>query len=201
MDRLKTANARTAGLSPRLPEWIQEEWLLASVDYGAAQVRSGHLLLALLATDDLARLARDISREFGLISVESLKKELVDITNGSMEAKEATSLGSQSEMAGAPGGDSVTACKTKALDQFTVDLTARARAGQIDPVLGRDSEIRQVIDILTRRRQNNPILTGEAGVGENPLVEGVSLRIAAGDVADPLENVSVANRGFGFLQA
>ena len=201
MDRLKTGNARTPGLSPRLPQWIQEAWLLASVDYGAAQVRSGHLLLALLATDDLARLARDISREFSLISVESLKKDLVDITNGSMEAKEATSLGSQSEIAGAPGGDSVTAGKTKALDQFTVDLTARARAGQIDPVLGRDSEIRQVIDILTRRRQNNPILTGEAGVGKTAVVEGFALRIAAGDVPDPLKNVAVRTLDLGLLQA
>src|SRR5882724_4381848 len=136
MDKLKTGNARTPGLSPRLPQWIQEAWLLASVDYGAAQVRTGHLLLALLATDDLARLAREISREFGAISVESLKKNLVDITAGSAEAREATSLGSQSQ-AGASGGDPVMAGKTKALDQFTVDLTARARAGQIDPVLGR----------------------------------------------------------------
>src|SRR5882762_11627351 len=105
LDRLKTGNARTPGLSPRLPQLIQEAWLLASVDYGAAQVRSGHLLLALLATDDLARLAREISREFGAISVESLKKNLVDITAGSAEAREATSLGSQSQIAGATGGD------------------------------------------------------------------------------------------------
>jgi type VI secretion system protein VasG len=201
MDRLKTGNARTPGLSPRLPQWIQEAWLLASVDYGAAQVRSGHLLLALLATDDLARLARDISREFGSISVESLKKNLIDITAGSAEAKEATSLGSQSEMTGAAGGEAVMAGKTKALDQFTVDLTARARAGQIDPVLGRDFEIRQVVDILTRRRQNNPILTGEAGVGKTAVVEGFALRIAAGDVPDPLKNVAVRTLDLGLLQA
>jgi type VI secretion system protein VasG len=201
MDKLKTGNARTPGLSPRLPQWIQEAWLLASVDYGAAQIRTGHLLLALLATDDLARLAREISREFGSISVESLKKNLVDITAGSAEAKEATGLGSQSEMAGAAGGGPVTAGKTKALDQFTVDLTARARAGQIDPVLGRDFEIRQVIDILMRRRQNNPILTGEAGVGKTAVVEGFALRIAAGDVPDPLKNVAVRTLDLGLLQA
>jgi type VI secretion system protein VasG len=201
MDRLKTGNARTPGLSPRLPQWIQEAWLLASVDYGAAQVRSGHLLLALLATDDLARLAREMSREFGSISVESLKKDLVDITSNSAEAKEATSLGAQAGAAGATGGEAVTAGKTKALDQFTVDLTARARAGQIDPVLGRDFEIRQVVDILTRRRQNNPILTGEAGVGKTAVVEGFALRIAAGDVPDPLKNVAVRTLDLGLLQA
>src|SRR5258707_6137080 len=201
MDRLKTGNARTPGLSPRLPQWIQDAWLLASVDYGGVQVRSGHLFLALLANDDLARLARDISRELCLISVESIKKDLVDITNGSMEAKEATSLGSQSEMAGAPGGDSVTAGKTKALDQFTVDLTARARAGKIDPILGRDSEIRQVIDILTRRRQNNPILTGEAGVGKTAVVEGFAIRIVEGDVPPALRDVTVRTLDLGLLQA
>jgi type VI secretion system protein VasG len=202
MDRLKTGNARTPGLSPRLPQWIQEAWLLASVDYGAAQVRTGHLLLALLATDDLARLAREISREFGSISVESLKKDLVDITANSAEAKEATSLGAQAAgSTGAGGGEPLTAGKTKALDQFTVDLTARARAGQIDPVLGRDFEIRQVVDILTRRRQNNPILTGEAGVGKTAVVEGFALRIAAGDVPEPLRNVAVRTLDLGLLQA
>lgn len=204
MDRLKTGNARTPGLSPRLPQWIQEAWLLASVDYGAAQVRSGHLLLALLATDDLARLAREISREFGSISVESLKKDLVDITSSSAEAKEASSLGAAGAFGAAPGaggGEPMTAGKTKALDQFTVDLTARARAGQIDPVLGRDFEIRQVVDILTRRRQNNPILTGEAGVGKTAVVEGFALRIAAGDVPDPLKNVAVRTLDLGLLQA
>lgn len=201
MDRLKTGNARTPGLSPKLPQWIQEAWLLASVDYGAAHVRSGHLILALLASDDLSRLAREISREFGSISVESLKKDLIDITSNSSEAKEATSLGAQAGGPAATGGEAVMAGKTKALDQFTVDLTARARAGQIDPVLGRDFEIRQVVDILTRRRQNNPILTGEAGVGKTAVVEGFALRIAAGDVPDPLKNVAVRTLDLGLLQA
>src|SRR5437588_81223 len=92
LDKLKTGNARTPGLSPRLPQLIQEAWLLASVDYGAAQVRSGHLLLALLASDDLRRLAREISREFAAVSVESLKKDFAEITSSSAEAREATSL-------------------------------------------------------------------------------------------------------------
>src|SRR2546421_2546763 len=201
LDKLKTGNARTPGLSPRLPQWIQEAWLLASVDYGAAQVRSGHLLVALLGSDDLRRLAREISREFAAVSVESLKKDFAEITGGSAEAREATNLSDQPSATEAATGGPVTGGKTKALDQFTIDLTARARAGKIDPVLGRDFEIRQVVDILTRRRQNNPILTGEAGVGKTAVVEGFALRIAKGDVPDPLKNVSVRSLDLGLLQA
>ncbi len=201
LDKLKTGNARTPGLSPRLPQWIQEAWLLASVDYGAAQVRSGHLLVALLASDDLRRLAREISREFASVSVESLKKDFAGITASSAEAREATSLSDQPLATDAAAGGPVTGGKTKSLDQFTIDLTARARAGKIDPVLGRDFEIRQVIDVLTRRRQNNPILTGEAGVGKTAVVEGFALRIAEGDVPDPLKNVAVRTLDLGLLQA
>src|SRR5438552_9518147 len=201
LDKLKTGNARTPGLSPRLPQWIQEAWLLASVDYGAAQVRSGHLLVALLASDDLRRLAREMSREFASVSVESLKRDFAEITASSAEAREATSLSDQPSATDAAPGGPVTGGKTKSLDQFTIDLTARARAGKIDPVLGRDFEIRQVIDILTRRRQNNPILTGEAGVGKTAVVEGFALRIAAGDVPDPLKNVAVRTLDLGLLQA
>jgi type VI secretion system protein VasG len=201
LDKLKTGNARTPGLSPRLPQWIQEAWLLASVDYGAAEVRSGHLLLTLLASDDLARLAREISKELATISVESLKKNLPDITATSGEAREATALGSAPDVVGAEGGEALASGKGKALDQFTIDLTARAKAGKIDPVLGRDFEIRQVVDILTRRRQNNPILTGEAGVGKTAVVEGFALRIAQGDVPQPLKNVAVRTLDLGLLQA
>jgi type VI secretion system protein VasG len=201
LDRLKTGNARTPGLSPRLPQWIEEAWLLASIDFGAAQIRSGHLLLALLANDDLGRLARDISRQFAAVSTESLKKDFPEITATSSEAREATSLSDQAVAAGADGNQPVAGGKGKALDQFTIDLTARARAGQIDPVLGRDFEIRQVIDILTRRRQNNPILTGEAGVGKTAVVEGFALRVAAGDVPEPLRKVAVRTLDLGLLQA
>lgn len=200
LDKLKTGNARTPGLSPRLPQWIQEAWLLASVDYGATQVRSGHLLIALLATDDLGRLAREISREFRSISVESLKSEFTDITSASVEARDAASLADQPAASG-DGATPATSGKTKALDQFTIDLTARARSGAIDPVFGRDFEIRQVIDILTRRRQNNPILTGEAGVGKTAVVEGFALRVANGDVPTPLKNVAVRTLDLGLLQA
>ena len=201
LDRLKTGNSRTPGLSDRLPDWFQNAWLLASVDYSAARVRSGHLLLALLSNDGTARLARDISREFSHISVESLQKELPDVTANSAEARDAMSLGESGGVSnGAPIATGVPG-KTKALDQYTEDLTAKAAAGKIDPILGRDFEIRQIVDILTRRRQNNPILTGEAGVGKTAVVEGFALRISQGDVPEPLKNVLVRTLDLGLLQA
>ena len=158
LDRLKTGNARTPTLAPRITRWLSEAWTLASVELGASSLRSGHLLLALLADPDLARLAAESSPELAKISVEDLTKRFGELTAGSVEdAYQAPSV-----VDGAPARAAGTG-KTPALDQYTVDLTARARQGEIDPVLGRDFEIRQVIDILTRRRQNNPILTGEAG--------------------------------------
>ncbi|MET0752625.1 MAG: type VI secretion system ATPase TssH [Pyrinomonadaceae bacterium] len=201
LDRLKSGNSRTPGLSDRLPKWFQDAWLLASVDFGEARVRSGHLILALLSNESTARLARDISREFNHISVESLQTKLPDITADSAEARDASALGEASGVSdGAPVATGVPG-KTKALDQYTEDLTAKAAAGKIDPILGRDFEIRQVIDILTRRRQNNPILTGEAGVGKTAVVEGFALRISQGDVPDPLKNVIVRTLDLGLLQA
>ena len=201
LDRLKTGNSRTPGLSDRIPEWIQNAWLLASVDFGAARVRTGHLILAMLASGGLSRIARDVSKEFDHISVEDLQKKLAEITADSSEARDAVALG---EAAGVSNGSQVASGvpgKTKSLDQYTEDLTAKARAGKIDPVLGRDFEIRQIVDILTRRRQNNPILTGEAGVGKTAVVEGFALRIAEGDVPDPLKNVAVRSLDLGLLQA
>jgi type VI secretion system protein VasG len=201
LDRLKSGNSRTPGLSDRLPQWFQNAWLLASVDFGAARVRSGHLILALLSNESTARLARDVSREFNYISVESLQTKLPEITADSAEARDAVALG---ETAGTSDGAPVAAGvpgKSKALDQYTEDLTAKAAAGKIDPILGRDFEIRQVIDILTRRRQNNPILTGEAGVGKTAVVEGFALRISQGDVPEPLKNVIVRTLDLGLLQA
>lgn len=201
LDRLKSGNSRTPGLSDRLPHWFQDAWLLASVDYGAARVRSGHLILALLSSDSFARIAREISKEFSHISVESLTANLPDITAGSGEQRDAVALGETSGVSdGGPVATGVPG-KTKALDQYTEDLTAKAAAGKIDPVLGRDFEIRQIVDILTRRRQNNPILTGEAGVGKTAVVEGFALRISQGDVPDPLKNVSVRSLDLGLLQA
>jgi len=201
LDRLKSGNSRTPGLSDRIPRWIQDAWLLASVDFGAARARSGHLLLALLANESFARIAREISKEFSHISLESLQTNLPDITADSAEARDAVALGETSGVSGGAPVASGVPGKTKALDQYTEDLTAKAAAGKIDPVLGRDFEVRQIVDILTRRRQNNPILTGEAGVGKTAVVEGFALRISQGDVPDPLKNVSVRSLDLGLLQA
>ncbi|MDQ4122189.1 MAG: type VI secretion system ATPase TssH [Acidobacteriota bacterium] len=205
LDRLKTGNTRTPALSPRIPQLIQDAWLLASVEHGSARVRSGHLVLAMMLDDNLARLAREISREFTELTtrLDSFKKDFVEIVAGSAEDREAAHLSETANVSGdgSPEVASGVPGKTKALDQYTEDLTAKARAGKIDPILGRDFEIRQVIDILTRRRQNNPILTGEAGVGKTAVVEGFALRIAEGDVPEPLRNVAVRTLDLGLLQA
>lgn len=196
LNRLKTGNTRTPGLSEHLPRWFQDAWLLASVEYGEAKIRSGHLILALIADENLARIAREISREFGQISVESLRKEIVKIIAGSREEGEARNFVDKTTSVAVGASSS-----TKALGQYTEDLTQKAREGKIDPIRGRDFEIRQIIDILMRRRQNNPILTGEAGVGKTAVVEGFALRIAQGDVPEPLRNVSVRALDLGLLQA
>ncbi len=200
IDRFKTGNARPPGLSPQVVELMRQAWMVASVEYGAPRIRSGHLLLALLGDEALARAARDPAPELEKIPAEALRKELLSVTANTAEAE-----GELAEPVAADRGPAVAAgralASTPSLDQFTVDLTARARRGQIDPVLGRDAEIRQVIDILMRRRQNNPILTGEAGVGKTAVVEGFARRIAAGDVPPPLANVAVRTLDLGLLQA
>jgi type VI secretion system protein VasG len=199
VDRFKTGNARPPALSPNIVDLAREAWVLASIEYSAPHARSGHLLCALLSDETLARTAHDASPEFEKISAESLRKELRDIVSSSSEA-EGEMAAAAPGTPGQPAGPGVSS-KTPSLDQFTIDLTHRARKGQIDPVLGRDPEIRQVIDILTRRRQNNPILTGEAGVGKTAVVEGFALRIAAGDVPEPLKKVALRTLDLGLLQA
>lgn len=200
IDQLKTGNSRSPALAPSILELAREAWLLASVDYGATKTRSAHLLLALLSEDNLSHLALRASPELRKISTETLRKDLSDLIADAPEA----------ELAAPPeSGDSKTAAgrgplgptKTPALDQYTIDLTDRARKGQIDPVLGRDAEIRQVIDILSRRRQNNPILTGEAGVGKTAVAEGFAQRIVAKDVPPSLQDVSLRTLDLGLLQA
>lgn len=201
LDRLPTGNARPPGLSPDLVHLAREGWMLASVEFGASVTRSGHLIAALLADETLARIARAASGEFEKINgsalIQSLGGVIADTAEAADTASQSAGSGSDAGPAVRPGGPS----KSPALDQFTIDLTARAKAGEIDPIIGRDDEIRQVIDILTRRRQNNPIITGEAGVGKTAAVEGFALRIAAGDVPEPLKNVSLRSLDLSLLQA
>ena len=198
---LKTGSGQKPYLSERLFIWAQDAWLIGSVNYGAAKIRSGHMILALLTNEQLKQIARDISKEFNHISVESLQKKLPEITADSHEERDAVALGETGGVESAEQIASGVPGKTKALDQYTEDLTGKARAGKIDPILGRDFEIRQIVDILTRRRQNNPILTGEAGVGKTAVVEGFAMRIAEGDVPEPLKNVAVRTLDLGLLQA
>jgi len=201
IDRMKTGNARSPALSPRIVNLLTEAWSIGSLDYGYSSIRSGTLVTSLLASEELSRIASDISPEFQKISLETLRKNLPDIIANSVEQKEAAPYGVSPEVGGsstsAPGAGS----KTPNLDQYTIDLSSAAKSGAIDPVLGRDFEIRQIVDILTRRRQNNPILTGEAGVGKTAVVEGFALRVAAGDVPPPLRGVSIRTLDLGLLQA
>ena len=196
LDKLKTGNTRAPSLSPGVVALAREAWLVASLDGGAARIRSGHLLVALLSDEGLSRTARESSPQLAQISAETLRRELDAICGDS--AEQAGDTPTEGAPAGAAAGR---APGSPALDQFTINLTERARKGAIDPVLGRDAEIRQVIDILMRRRQNNPILTGEAGVGKTAIVEGLALAIAKDQVPPPLKNVVLRTLDLGLLQA
>ena len=204
VDKLKTGNARTPSLSPSLVNLLSEAWLQGSVEYGAPRVRTGHCVLAMVSVTELSRMTIEMSRELEKIAPDVLKKDFVTITASSAEAAaELGSIDSMASTASASDGSTPTKAggRTPNLDQYTVDLTANAKAGKIDPVLGRDIEVRQVVDILTRRRQNNPILVGEAGVGKTAVVEGFARRIAEGDVPPPLRNVSLRSLDLAMLQA
>jgi type VI secretion system protein VasG len=197
LDKLKSGNARTPALSPSLLKMLTEAWTIGSIDYNAAQIRSGFTILALANNPELSRLTRDFGKEFQKIQLDSLQKDFLSIVAGSRE--EALTAGA--EEPGREGEGRAADGKTPNLDQFTINLTDNARRGKVDPVLGRDFEIRQVIDILMRRRQNNPILTGEAGVGKTAVVEGFALRVAQGDVPPGLRNVTVRTLDLALLQA
>jgi type VI secretion system protein VasG len=202
LDKLKSGNARTPSFSPSLTDMLSEAWTIGSIDFGSAQVRTGFCILAIASSGDLSRLMREVTREFQKISAETLHKDFWNIVAGSPEDQEtaqAVPMGVEGLPQGAAGIPA--AGKQQNLNQFTIDLTANAKAGKIDAVLGRDHEIRQIIDILTRRRQNNPILTGEAGVGKTAVVEGFALRVAAGDVPPVLKNVTIRSLDLALLQA
>jgi type VI secretion system protein VasG len=158
LDGLRRGNARAPAMSPDIVDLLKQAWLLTSLEYAAARIRSGHLLLALLSDDGLARHLRDASPLLGAIGAERLARELDAATAASTEV--ATVTPAPSDAPGQTPAGPATLSSDSALGQFTIDLTARAREGRIDPILGRDGEIRQAIYILTRRRQNNPILTG-----------------------------------------
>lgn len=204
LQRLKTGNTRTPVFSKHLIELLEQAWLIASLDSQIGRIRSGHLLLALLTAPDLAQFAERMSPLLRDVRVTDLKHKFDELTAGSREVERSNAAQNEDESTSdtaaadsLPGAPS----KTPALDTYTSNLTQRARDGKIDPVIGREGEIRQTIDILMRRRQNNPIMTGEAGVGKTAVVEGLALRIAADDVPAPLKGVALHVLDMGLLQA
>ncbi|MBQ5965183.1 type VI secretion system ATPase TssH [Massilia sp. ZL223] len=201
--RFATGSARTPVFSRHLPLLFEHAWLIASLGNGHPnQIRSAHLLLALLTEPSLAQLAQRASRSFARFPLDRLKHDLERLTRGSIEAR-AAAAAEEAEAATDPATELAQGAgrATPALDQYTTCLTQRARDGKVDPVIGRDAEIRQAIDILMRRRQNNPILTGEAGVGKTAVVEGLALRIAQGEVPEVLKGVEIHTLDMGLLQA
>ena len=204
LDKLPRGSTSISDFSQHIEDAVERGWVYGTLMFGESQVRTGHLLVGLLKTKSLRNELLGISKEFEKIKPDGLSDEFAGIVSGSSEDGLAATDGFQS---GATPGEASGAMapaamgKQDALKQFTVDLTEQARNGKIDPIVGRDEEIRQIIDILMRRRQNNPILTGEAGVGKTAVVEGFALKIVAGDVPPSLRDVILRTLDVGLLQA
>jgi type VI secretion system protein VasG len=203
LDRLPRGATSISDLSSHVESAVERGWVYGTLMFGDRQVRTGYLVVGMLKTPSLRNALTGISRQFDAVKADTLTDEFVRIVRGSPEDALAPADGSS---LAAPGeaSDAMAPAqmgKQEALKRFATDLTDRARKGQIDPVSGRDEEIRQIVDILMRRRQNNPILTGEAGVGKTAVVEGFAVRLARGGVAPPLPNVKLNKRAIGLLQA
>src|SRR5215467_1472895 len=203
LDRLPRGATSISDLSSQVENAVERGWVYATLMYGEPRVRTGHLMVGMMKTPSLRNALMAISRQFEKIKPDTLTDDFAKIVAGSPEDRLGATDGSS--MAG-PGeaSDAMAPAqmgKQEALKRFATNLTEKARKGEIDPVSGRDEEIRQIIDILMRRRQNNPILTGEAGVGKTAVVEGFALRLARGDVPPPLQNVSLHTLDIGLLQA
>lgn len=196
IEKLKTGNAGKPVFSPLLVDWFSEAWMVTSVEIGESQIRSGALFIALLK-NPLRYIAEAYPDELDNLPLEELTAKFYDVAAGSSEDR--APLGAEGAPAATPGAPSMG--EDTALGRFCIDFTARAKAGQIDPVFGRDREIRQMIDILGRRRKNNPIVVGEAGVGKTAVVEGLALRIAEDDVPHILKGVTLLVLDLGLLQA
>ncbi len=206
LDRLPRGASSISDLSSHIEDATERAWVWATLKYGESRIRTGHVLVALAKTSDLRNALLAMSREFEKVNPDKLADDFAKIVASSPEETLGASDGSQLTEAAAPGEASgalppAQLGKQEALKRFTVDLTEQARLGKIDPVVGRDEEIRQIVDILMRRRQNNPILTGEAGVGKTAVVEGFARRIAAGDVPPSLREVTLRALDVGLLQA
>jgi type VI secretion system protein VasG len=201
VDGFRKNETEMPAISNTVIDLLDRGWHYATLFFGETQIRTGHLLVGALKSREFSRAFTDISREFAKISVDVLTSEYRRIWAGSDEENLRPMDGSGLVAAGAPAAAQGGSKGTTALDRFSQDLTAKAKSGEMDPILGRDDEIRQVIDVLMRRRQNNPILTGEAGVGKTAVVEGFAQRIAAGDVPPPLRGVRLCMLDIGLMQA
>jgi type VI secretion system protein VasG len=201
LEQLPRGATSISDLSAHVEEAVERAWVWASLLYNANKVRSGHLVLGILRTKGLAHALTGISEEFGKVKAERLSDEFSDIVSGSPEDREA---GADTDAAPGEASGAMSPAemgKQEALQQFSINLTEQARTGELDEIVGRDDEIRQIIDILMRRKQNNPILTGEAGVGKTAAVEGFALRVARGEVPPMLKNVELRVLDVGLLQA
>ena len=206
LDRLPRGATSISGIAENIADAIERGWVYGTLLYGDSVVRSGYMLVGMLKTKNLRNALVAISRQFEKLKVDDLSDGLAKIIGGSPEDGQGASDGSGASGGAAPGEASGAIApaamgKQEALKKFTVDLTAQAREGKMDPIVGRDDEIRQVVDILMRRRQNNPILVGEAGVGKTAVVEGFAQRIARGDVPPSLKEVELRALDVGLLQA
>jgi type VI secretion system protein VasG len=203
LDRLPRGATSISDLSTHVETAVERGWVYATLMFGDTRIRTGHLMVGMVKTPSLRNALLGISRHFEAVKSDTLTDQFGKIVNGSPE----DSLGATDNTTLAPPGESSGAMppaqlgKKEALKRFATNLTERAKNGLLDPVSGRDEEIRQIVDILMRRRQNNPILTGEAGVGKTAVVEGFAARIASGDVPPPLKNVQVYTLDIGLLQA
>ena len=202
VDSFRKNETEMPAVSNTVMDLLDRGWHYATLFFGETQIRTGHVLVGALQSRELTRAFTNLSREFTKISVDILTSEHRKIWTGSEEENLRPIDGSGLVAAGASRAqDAVGPKGTTALDRFSQDLTAKAKSGEMDPILGRDEEIRQIIDVLMRRRQNNPILTGEAGVGKTAVVEGFAQRIASGDVPPPLRGVRLCVLDVGLMQA
>lgn len=201
METLQKGNQRTPVFSVPVSRLLEQAWLLASIDNETSLIRSGHLLIAVLTIADLRQAAVRTSKLFDQFPIDTIKHKLLELCKNSSENDVKIHDVELAEEDNIVDQNATTKNKTPALDQFTINLTERARNGEIDPVIGREFEIRQMMDILMRRRQNNPILTGEAGVGKTAVVEGMALKISQGQVPPALQNVEIHTLDMGLMQA
>ena len=205
LDRLPRGSTSVTDLSSQLEESVERAWVYGTLMFGESQVRSGHLIVGMLKTTSLRNALYGMSKQFEKVKLEHLSDNFASLLGESPEAKMVATDGFSGGGA-APGEASGAIApaamgKQEALKKFTVDLTEQARSGKMDPIVGRDDEIRQMVDILMRRRQNNPIMIGEAGVGKTAVVEGFAQRIARGDVPPSLKEVQLLTLDVGLLQA